>query len=82
MTAPAAIPPPDPAQLARGRELDDRLHAVSADVERWMDEATADNADRLNRAQLYGHRVLEQLQGARTDLGTLTLVMAERGAGG
>ncbi|HEU4727702.1 MAG TPA: hypothetical protein VFT22_07430 [Kofleriaceae bacterium] len=73
-----AIPPPNPAQISRGRELGERLHAIAADVSAWMDEAgPSGNDDRRNRAQIYGHRVLASLREARTDLGTLALVMAE-----
>lgn len=73
-----AVPSPDPAQLARGRELGERLHAVAADVSAWMDEVDASNADRLERVQGYGGRVLASLQSARVDLGTMALAMAER----
>lgn len=72
-----AVPPPDPAELARGRALGERLDAITAEISSWMDRVDATDAARLERVQLYGGRVLASLLEARTDLGTLALAMAE-----
>jgi len=76
-----AVPPPDPAQLARGHELGVRIDAIAAEVRAWAGEVDATNADRRLRVQTYSGRVLAALQSARTDLCTLALVMAEGGGG-
>lgn len=66
--------------LVRGRSISTSIEEIEQVVRDFAAEVTADRPGEIQiRTQLYARRVLASLQSARTDLGTLALVIADDG---
>ncbi len=73
-----AVPAPDPAVLARGHDLGQRIASIMADVATWIGEVTPDNSTKFLTAEGHGRNIQASLQSAKVDLGTLALTLAQR----
>lgn len=74
-----AVPPLSELQLKRGHRITENLRDLRAEVSAWASEVTA-ASPLLVESQRLSSNVLTQLEGAQTDLGALTQVIAEAAA--
>lgn len=70
-----AVPEPNPAQLARGREIGELLDLAETELRGWM-ETVGRATPELVDAGIHGDRALTALQQARVEVDTFTMIAA------